>query len=289
MNDTTLTNTNLSDTTASAQRADEDWEPEGERRGLAVEPALRAARDAGRKLLVTYVTGGLPGWVDHLAAMVDAGADAVEVGIPFSDPVMDGPTIQAASLAALQAGATPPSILEALRDVEVPVPLVAMTYYNIVARAGHRRFARMLVSGGVRGAIVPDLPLEESGDWERAAQVGGVETILLAAPITPDDRLVRLAARSHGFLYGVNLMGVTGERANLAASGAVLARRLKAATDLPVVMGFGISGPDQAVAATVDADGVVVASALMRLVLDGAAPAEVGAAVGAVRKALDQA
>jgi tryptophan synthase alpha chain len=268
---------------------DQSWDAGPvDRRGLVVEPALRAARDGGRKLLITYVTGGLPRWVEHLSAMVDAGADAVEVGIPFSDPVMDGPTIQAASLRALQGGATPASILDALREVDVPVPLVAMTYYNIVLRAGHRRFARMLVEGGVRGAIVPDLPLEESGDWERAALVGGVETVLLAAPVTPDDRLERLCARSHGFVYGVNLMGVTGERADLAVSGAVLARRMKEATDLPVVMGFGISGPDQAVAAAADADGVVVASALMRLVLGGAAPSEVGAAVAKVRAALDR-
>ncbi|MCL2394277.1 MAG: tryptophan synthase subunit alpha [Acidimicrobiaceae bacterium] len=256
-------------------------------RGLLVEPTLRAARDSGRKLLVGYVTGGLPGWIDHLAAMVDAGADAVEVGIPFSDPVMDGPTIQEASLRALQAGATPPSILEELRAVDIPVPLVAMTYYNVVARAGHRRFARLLVEGGVRGAIVPDLPLEESPEWERAARVGGVETTLLVAPVTPDDRLAEICARSHGFVYGVNLMGVTGERASLADSAGILARRLKAATDLPVVMGFGISGPAQAVDAAADADGVVVASALMRLALGGARPAEVGAAVAAVRAALD--
>jgi tryptophan synthase alpha chain len=257
-------------------------------RGLGVEAHLRARRDGGVKLLVPYVTGGLPGWLDHLRAMVDNGADAVEIGIPFSDPVMDGPTIQEASLRALQAGANPASILDAVRDAEVPVPLVAMTYYNVVARAGHRRFARMLVEAGVRGAIVPDLPLEELPDWERAAEVTGVETILLAAPVTPDDRLAELCARSRGFLYGVNLMGVTGERGELAATGGVLAKRLKAATDLPVIMGFGISGPEQAVAAAAEADGVVVASALMRIALDGGGATEVGAAVAAVRRALDE-
>jgi tryptophan synthase alpha chain len=265
-----------------------EWDPEViDGRGVAVEPFLRAARDSGRKLLIPYVTGGLPSWSDHLRAMVDNGADAVEIGIPFSDPVMDGPTIQEASLLALRAGTTPASILDAVRDIEVPVPLVAMTYYNVVARAGHRRFARMLVEAGVRGAIVPDLPLEEFADWERAAQVTGVETVLLAAPVTPDDRMAELCARSRGFLYGVNLMGVTGERQDLAASGGVLAKRLKAVTDLPVIMGFGISGPDQAVAAAADADGVVVASALMRIALDGGSPADVGAAVAAVRHALD--
>ena len=257
-------------------------------RGVAVEPALRAGRDAGRKLLVTYVTGGLgSGWVDALRAMVEGGADLVEVGIPFSDPVMDGPTIQEASVRALAGGANPVGILDALRRVEVPVPLVAMTYYNLVFRAGHSRFARMLVDSGVRGAIVPDLPLDESGEWETDAAEAGVETVLLAAPVTPDYRLAVICEHSHGFVYGVNLMGVTGERASLAQSAAVLAKRLKAATDKPVIMGFGVSTPDQAVAAAAEADGVVVASALMRLLLDGGGPNAVGDAVASLRAALD--
>jgi tryptophan synthase alpha chain len=268
----------------------EGWEPAYPlQRGLAVEPALRSARDSGRKLLVPYVTGGLgPDWVAVLRAVVDAGADAVEVGIPFSDPVMDGPTIQEASLRALQAGASPPTILDALAEVEVPVPVVAMTYYNLVARAGHRRFARLLADGGIRGAIVPDLSLEELPDWERAASVGGIETVLLAAPITPDDRLAALCERSHGFVYGVNLMGVTGERSSVSRASGVLATRLKSLTDKPVVMGFGISTPDQASAVAADADGVVVASALMRMVLDGAGPTQVGDTVAAFRSALDR-
>jgi tryptophan synthase alpha chain len=264
--------------------------PDGRGRGVAVEAALRAARATGRKLLVPYVTGGLGSdWVDVLRAMVDAGADAVEVGIPFSDPVMDGPTIQEASVRALAAGATPPAILDALRDVEVPVPLVAMTYYNLVFRGGHRRFAQMLLDGGVRGAIIPDLPLEEMADWERAALDAGVETVLLAAPVTRDERLAELCRRARGFVYGVNLMGVTGERATLAESASVLAKRLKAATDKPVLMGFGISSPEQAVAAAADADGVIVASALMRTLLDGGGAAEVGRQVAAFRAALDRA
>ncbi|MBO0729147.1 MAG: tryptophan synthase subunit alpha [Acidimicrobiaceae bacterium] len=250
---------------------------------------MRGARDAGRKLLVPYVTGGLrPDWVTVLEAIVDAGADAVEVGIPFSDPVMDGPTIQEASFRALSSGATPQGIVDALRGVEIPVPLVAMTYYNLVARGGHRRFARMLVDGGIRGAIVPDLSLEELGDWERAAVDAGVETVLLAAPVTPDDRLTELCRRSRGFIYGVNVMGVTGERDSLASSSSALARRLKAATDLPVLMGFGISTPAQAVAAAAEADGAVVASVLMRAMLDGASPGEIGDCVGEFRKALDR-
>jgi tryptophan synthase alpha chain len=172
------------------------------RRGVAVEAALRSVRDTGRKILVTYVTGGLGSdWIETLQAMVAAGADLVEIGIPFSDPVMDGPTIQEASAQALAGGATPGSVLDRLRTLEVPVPLVAMTYYNLVYRSGHVRFSTLLAEAGVRGAIVPDLPLEESAPWEDAAGQAGVETVLLAAPVTPDDRLAELCRRSHGFIY----------------------------------------------------------------------------------------
>jgi tryptophan synthase alpha chain len=255
---------------------------------MAVEPSLRAAREK-HKVLVAYVTGGLrDDWVALLLAMAEAGADAVEVGLPYSDPVMDGPTIQEASVRALRRGTTPTSVLADLRAVEVPVPVVAMTYCNLVLRAGTRRFASELAGAGARGAIVPDLPLEESGDWEEDAGAEGVETVLLAAPVTPDDRLSRICERSHGFVYGVNLMGVTGERAGLAASSAVLAKRLKGLTDKPVIMGFGISGPDQAVAAAAWSDGVVVASALMSAALQGASIEEVAQAVAAIRAALDR-
>ena len=256
--------------------------------GVPVEASLRAGRDAGRKLLVPYVTGGFGSrWLDVLAAMVSAGADAVEVGIPFSDPVMDGPTIQEASVRALQLGATPVSIVAELSRVPVEVPLVAMTYYNLVFRGGHRRFAHSLTDAGVRGVIVPDLPLEELGDWWPAAEEAGVETVLLAAPVTPDDRMAELCRKSRGFVYGVNVMGVTGERGALAESAAVLAKRLKDMTDKPVLMGFGVSTPEQAVEAASAADGVIVASALMRTLLDGGSVDQVGDQVAAMRAALD--
>ena len=257
-------------------------------RGVPVEARLREVRATGRKILVTYVTGGLgPDWVEVLQAMVAGGADLVEIGIPFSDPVMDGPTIQEASTRALEGGATPGSIMDLLRGIDVPVPLVAMTYYNLVFRSGHVRFSSLLAEAGVRGAIVPDLPLEESGPWELAADAAGVDAVLLAAPVTPEKRLAELCRRSRGFVYGVNLMGVTGERTSVAESARVLAKRLKAVTDKPVVMGFGISTSEQAVAAAAEADGVVVASVLMRLLLDGGGPAAVGDAVAAMRAALD--
>ena len=258
-------------------------------RGLPVESALRVARDKDRKLLVTYVTGGVrPDWVAVLLAMAEAGADAIEVGLPFSDPMMDGPTVQEASMVALQRGTTPPSVLAELRSLDAPVPLLVMTYCNLVLRAGTRRFASELAVAGVRGAIVPDLPLEESGEWEADAGSEGVATVLMAAPVTPDKRLGEICQHSHGFVYGVNLMGVTGERESLAASSAVLAQRLKSLTDKPVLMGLGISGPAQAVAAAEHADGVVVGSALMRAVLDGATQGEVAERVGAIRASLDR-
>ena len=249
---------------------------------------LRERRDAGRKLLVPYVTGGLgPDWLDVVRAFADEGADAIEIGIPFSDPVMDGPTIQAASQRALDGGATPAGIIAALAEVDIDVPLVAMTYYNIVFRAGHERFAALLADNGVSGAIVPDVPLEELGPWAEAADAAEVATVLLASPVTPDDRLARLVERTRGFIYGVGLMGVTGERDRVAESALVIAKRLKAITDKPVIVGFGVSTPDHAVRLASEADGVVVASALMRQLLDGASVVELGREVAAFRKALD--
>ena len=150
----------------------------------SVEAALRARRDAGGKSLVVYVTGGLgDDWTDTLRAVADAGADAVEVGIPFSDPVMDGPTIQAANDRALASGATPTGILDGLRGLDAGAPLAVMTYYNIAFRTGLERFAASLADAGVSGCILPDLPLEEACPWAEAADAAGVETILLLSLI----------------------------------------------------------------------------------------------------------
>jgi len=255
-----------------------------------LETHLRAQRERGRKLLVPYVTGGLGSdWCDVVAAVAAAGADAIEVGIPFSDPVMDGPTIQEASKQALEAGTTPSSIVAALANVDAGVPLVVMTYYNVVFRGGHRRFARSLVEHGISGAIVPDLPLDEFDDWGRAADDAGVETVLLAAPTTPDDRLTKICERSQGWVYGVGLMGVTGERATLASSAATMAKRLKAVTDLPVLIGLGVSNAEQAVDVCTEADGVIVGSALVRRLLEGAGPDGAADFVGQLRSGLDAA
>jgi tryptophan synthase alpha chain len=251
-----------------------------------MEIELRAKRDGGRKLLAPYITGGLRGWQDAVRAAAAAGADAIEIGIPFSDPVMDGPIIQRASQAALADGATPVSVLEEVRDLDVSIPLVVMMYYNTVHHAGPLRFAEQLASAGIAGAIVPDLPLDEAGPWCAAADAAGIETIMLAAPTAPDARLPRILARCRGFVYSVGLLGVTGERSQLAATATALAGRLKAITDIPVLVGVGVSNAAQAREAVRVADGVVQgASVVRRLLEDG--PDAVGDYVAEVRAAID--
>ena len=253
-----------------------------------LEKHLRARRDSGRKLLMPYVTGGITeDWLDVIRAYDDAGADGVEVGIPFSDPVMDGPTIQAANEQALRGGATPISILSELQGLDVSIPLTVMTYANIPFRMGNERFVDECVRAGVHGAIIPDVPLEELDVWEDAVGDADLDTVMLASPISSDERLARLTARSKGFVYGVNVLGVTGERSDVGTWTADLAGRLKQVTDLPVVMGFGISSPETAAAAAAPSDGVIVASAIMRVLLDGGSAVDAGDFVRGLRSALD--
>ncbi len=253
------------------------------------ERSLRATRDTGRKLLVAYVTGGLHDeWPDVVRAVADAGADAIEIGIPFSDPVMDGPIIQEASELALRDGASPVTVLDTLRTIDAGVPLAVMTYYNLAFHMGHERFASLMYEAGVRAAILPDLPLEEVGPWATAADPAGIETVMLAAPTAPDERLPRVVARSRGFVYAVGLLGVTGERDALAESSLVIARRLKAITDKPVLVGVGVSNGQQAAEVSQVADGCVIGSALMRRVVEGEGPAGAGAFIAEVRAALDE-
>jgi tryptophan synthase alpha chain len=267
---------------------------------MNLETHLRARREAGRRILVPYVTGGLgSAWLDVVRAVADAGADAIEIGIPFSDPVMDGRIIQEASRRAIEIGATPANIISDLAKVDVGVPLVVMTYYNPVQHFGHNRFAASLVTSGIDAAIIPDLPLDElvcppgadGGDppWADAADAAGVETVLLAALTTPEDRLAAICQRSRGFVYGVSLLGVTGERAKLSEGALEMGRRLRAATDRPVLLGVGLSTPEQAVEASSVADGVIVGSALVRRLLEGGGPEQAGALVASFRAALDAA
>jgi tryptophan synthase alpha chain len=254
----------------------------------SLETVLRRRRDSGAKCLVPYLTGGLgDDWLETMQAVAAAGADAIEIGVPFSDPVIDGPTIQHANDLALAAGATPQSILDRVRTADLGVPTAVMTYGNIAYRMGWDRFANTLAGSGVQGCILPDIPLEEVGPWAEAADAAGVETVMLAAPTTPDERLRRVCARSRGFVYGVGLLGITGVRAELATSAKVIASRLKDVTDLPVLVGVGVGTPAQAVEVCEVADGVAVGSAIVQRMLDGAGPEGVAELVAEFRAALD--
>ncbi|MDR7280797.1 tryptophan synthase subunit alpha [Catenuloplanes atrovinosus] len=234
--------------------------------------------------LVPYVTGGIADdWTDCLRAYADNGADAIEIGLPFSDPMLDGPTIQEASDRALARGATLDRILAEVRAVRTTVPLIVMTYANLAIRTG---FCARLADAGIRGLIVPDAPLDEAAPLRDAAGAAGLDLIPLAAPSTPPARLRDIAAGARGFVYAVSVLGTTGERSRLDPAAGTLATALRALTDLPVLIGFGVSTPSQAAAAIEHADGVVVASALMRRLLDGASPADLGATIATFHEAM---
>ena len=253
-----------------------------------LEGSLRATRAAGRKLLIPYLMGGMTeDWAQTLAAIVAAGADAVEVGIPFSDPMMDGPVIQEAALRSLGRGTVPDGVLDGIARSEIAVPVAVMTYYNIVYRSGHKRMAHSLVEAGVSGAIIPDLPLEEVGPWAEEADAAGVATVLLVAPSSPDERVGRICARGRGFVYAVARMGVTGERADVGHEARPVVERIRRYTDLPVCVGVGVSTPDQAAEVCEVADGVVVGSALVRRLLEGAGPEGAAEFIASLRRAID--
>ena len=253
-----------------------------------LEKALRSGRDTGRKLLIPYLMGGMTDdWTESLAAVIGAGADAVEVGIPFSDPMMDGPVIQEAALRALQRGTVPDQVLDGIARTEAPVPIAVMTYYNLVFRAGHKRMARSMAAAGVSGAIIADLPLEEIGSWAAEADSAGVDTVMLVAPSTPPDRVEHICERARGFVYAVARMGVTGERVALGGDVKKVVERIRSCTDMPICVGVGVSTPDQAAQVCEVADGVVVGSALVRRLLEEQGPDGAAAFVGSFRDAID--
>jgi tryptophan synthase alpha chain len=253
-----------------------------------LEKELRSRREQGRKLLIPYLMGGMTDdWAESLAAVVAAGADAVEVGIPFSDPMIDGPVIQEAGLRALQRGTVPEQVLDGIARAEAPVPIAVMTYYNIVYRAGHKRMARSLAAAGVSGAILPDLSLEELDPWAVEADAAGVDTVLLVAPSSPEERVARICRRARGFVYAVARMGVTGERQEVGGEAAKVVERVRRHTDLPVCVGVGVSTPEQAAQVCEVADGVVVGSALVRRLLEGQGPEGAATFVGSLRQAID--
>jgi tryptophan synthase alpha chain len=235
-----------------------------------LEAALRKQRRNGGRAFVPYVTGGYPG-VDasFLRRLAGTGADALEVGIPFSDPVMDGGVIQEASASALAAGATPSDVLATIADAAVDVPVAAMTYVNPIHRRGIGAFLDDARAAGVAGLIVPDLPVDEAGDLEREAAGRYLDLVLLAAPGSTAERLDEIGRRSRGFVYCVATYGVTGARDHLEDIAREVVEALRPRTDLPLLVGVGIGSPEQAAEACSFADGVVVGSALMARVVGG--------------------
>lgn len=255
----------------------------------SLERFLIARRATGRRLLVPYVTAGVtPEWTDIVRAYADAGADAVELGFPFSDPMLDGVTIQEASDRAIEAGTTVTRILEDVAKLDVDVPLIAMTYSNLVVQRSTMEFCAALSASGLRGLIVPDAPLEEARELADAAAAESLDLVLLAAPSSSRARLREITELGRGFVYALTRMGTTGEGGEISEQAARLGRELKELTDRPVLFGFGVSSPARAAELAGHADGVVVASALMRRLLDGARVGELGDYVASIRRALDQ-
>ena len=242
---------------------------------------------AGGVALMPYLMGGFPTMersVEIGLACADNGADVLELGVPYSDPLADGPVIHDAGTKALAAGATTAAVLEVGAQLAQRIPVVLMCYSNLVYARGVEAFARGLAERGISGLIVPDLPLEEGETFLAACDAAGVDLVPLIAPTTPDDRLEAIGARARGFVYTVSVVGTTGERTGVNASLGDVIARAKSHFDVPVAVGFGISTPDDArAAADAGADGVIVGSRLVRAAAES--PDDPATAVGdAVRE-----
>jgi tryptophan synthase alpha chain len=238
--------------------------------------AFRAAADEGRAALMPYMMAGYPDRETGLAvaaAYVESGADLIELGVPFSDPLADGPTIHAAATAALEAGATLATGLEVCRSISDRVPVVFMAYANMVlAQGGAGKFAQLARAAGAAGAIVPDLPLDEAGEVREALAAEGLALVPLLAPTTPAERRKRICEAARGFVYVVSTVGTTGERAEIAAAVTELVAATKADAATPVAVGFGIGSPAQAAQVGEIADGVIIGSRLVRAAGGGGSP-----------------
>lgn len=261
-----------------------------------LEDVLRAARQRDRKCLVPFFTGGFPDRETFVGLLLEAeaaGADAVEVGIPFSDPSADGPVIQRTSERALAEGTTVRSLLEDVAGARrrgLTLPLLFMTYFNPVLAFGPADFAKAAAAAGADGVLVVDLPPEEAAEFAPVAREAGLDTVFLVAPTTPEARVPAVASPCSGFAYCVSVTGVTGEKKPLAETVGEIVERVRRHTDLPALVGFGVSGPDAAGAIARLSDGVIVGSALLRAVGDRRGESAVeaaGAFLRSLRRALD--
>ncbi|HEX6921667.1 MAG TPA: tryptophan synthase subunit alpha [Actinomycetes bacterium] len=241
-----------------------------------LDDALARARAEGRAALVGYLPAGYPSVgaaVTALTAMVEAGVDVVEVGLPYSDPLMDGPTIQAAVEASLAAGTTTADVMDTVREVaRTGAAVLVMSYWNPIERYGVRRFADDVAAAGGSGVITPDLTPDEAGPWLAATDQAGLDRIFLVAPSSTDARLRYTADHCRGFVYAASTMGITGARATVGGGAERLVARTRAVTDLPVCVGLGVSSGAQAAEVAAFADGVIVGSAFVRLLLDAPDP-----------------
>lgn len=239
---------------------------------MTVSRAFEKAGADGRAALVGYLPAGYPdvaGGIDALRAMVDAGCDVIEIGLPYSDPVMDGPTIQAAAQAALEGGVRTADVLRTVEAVAATgTPTLVMTYWNPVERYGVERFATDLANAGGAGLITPDLTPDFAPEWIAAADARDLDKVFLVAPSSTDERIVMTTAACRGFVYATAVMGVTGARTSTSDLAGPLVARTKSATDLPVGVGLGVSNGDQAAEIAAYADGVIVGSAFVRVLLD---------------------
>jgi tryptophan synthase alpha chain len=266
----------------------------GTRGSARIAAAFERARSEGRAALIVYLTAGYPDPGTSSAcirAAVEAGADIVEVGLPFSDPIMDGPTIQAANQVVLDAGIGLEQQLAIAREglAGSDVPAVAMTYVTVADTRGYARFAADCAAAGLDGVILPDLPVLEAGAWRDAASAHGLATVFLASSVSTPERLDAIAASSVGWIYAIGLLGVTGVDAVDDASTRALVGRLRERTTTPVAVGIGVRDRATAQSVAAFADGVIVGSALLRTVADGApaqAPERVRALVSDLREGM---
>jgi tryptophan synthase alpha chain len=244
-------------------------------------PTIRSRFAHGHKAFIAFVTAGDPSLertVDIALELERGGVDVLELGVPFSDPLADGPVIQRASERALRAGTTLTGVLDCARRVRErsALPIVLFSYLNPLLRYGLERLAQAARAAGVDGVLVTDLPPEEADEWLAIARAADLDTIFLASPTSPDERLARIAEASRGFVYAISRTGVTGEREALSSDAKPLLGRLRALTREPVALGFGISTAEQVRAAAAVADGVVVGSAIVRFVEEHPGDALVG-------------
>ncbi len=257
----------------------------------SIDAAFAAAREQGRTALMPYLMGGFPDQETATAvasAYADAGADLIELGVPFSDPLADGPTIHAADTAALAVGATLESVLETCAAVGDRVPVALMVYANMILARGVEEFAALATGAGASGVIVPDLPLEEQAAIAVSFGDQGLALIPLVAPTTPPARRAEICAGAHGFVYLVSTVGVTGEREALPAELTELVSAAQDEASVPVAVGFGISTPEQAASVGEIADGVIIGTRLVRAVGDAAdGDAAVAAVTGFLRETRD--